>query len=226
MKNSRRYLLLALYLAVLVFLGIWFAPIIRTGLLTPAATTIWLVLRVFVLSIDQKYYWAAAIILGAFLALRRLIRELDSREIYEQVPVANAALQKADIWRGDIQFGAGETANRSAVRRELTRMLVSMHMSKQQGNTYADTLDALKQRQIPLPEGIYVFLFPDQPDDSQDSRIKKAFQSVRQAPRKWMRKWTGRTAAEYYRGIDEILAYMENLLEMHHDDGHSEPSEH
>ncbi len=226
MSKRWRGFLFGLYLVVLALLGIRFAPALRANLIDPAAAAIWLALRLFILSIDQKYFWAAAILLGAFWGLHRLSQELENGEIDAQAAPANAALQKAEIWRGDIQFGAGTLADRNTIRHELTRLLVSMHSSKQQGNTYADTLEALRLRQIPLPEGAYTFLFADPRSNQPGSRLQKAVQSIRQAPRHWIDQWTGRSAASYYREIDELLAYLENSLEMHHDERTSDPSKH
>jgi hypothetical protein len=77
--------------------------------------------------------------------------------------------------------------------------------------------DALERGEIPLPEHIHAFLFPDKQKKSVRS-LNKLIQSIRAAPRKWMRRWTGQDTAECYRMIDEVLCFMEESMEMKDDD--------
>ena len=75
---------------------------------------------------------------------------------------------------------------------------------------------------FPCPEHIHTFLFPDEPEKSKRS-LEKLIQSIRTAPRKWIRRWTGQETAEHYRMIDEVLSFMETSLEMKNDDGKFTP---
>jgi hypothetical protein len=74
----------------------------------------------------------------------------------------------------------------------------------------------LQQGKIPLPENIHNFLFPQEPPVS-DGPLKKFFQSVRETPRGWIRRWTGQGKAEHFQMINEVLNFMETSLEINND---------
>ena len=87
--------------------------------------------------------------------------------------------------------------------------------------------EGLNGAKIPLPEEMHAFLFPEEPQPAGRSfiaGIRKLVRSIRNAPRQWIRHWTGQDTAERYRMVDEILCFMENSLEMKNDDGKFKPN--
>ena len=95
-------------------------------------------------------------------------------------------------------------------------MLASIYASKQRVQTSYEIVEALRDGQIPLPEHIHTFLFPEGSHRSGPS-IKNVLLTIRHAPSKWMRRWTGQSAAEKYRNIEQVLSFMENSLEIKND---------
>lgn len=73
MNSSRRLTLIGFLLLLTLFVGLLFWPFILNDIITPASLVVWLLLRIFVLSIGQKYYWAVIIFLTAFFLYRRLL---------------------------------------------------------------------------------------------------------------------------------------------------------
>ena len=61
MKFSRRMVISILFIVIILLFGMFFWPFILNNIITPIALAVWLLLRIFVLSIDQKYYWGAII---------------------------------------------------------------------------------------------------------------------------------------------------------------------
>ncbi len=223
MSTSRRLILFIFLLAVLILLGVVFAPFVLSQIIQPFALVIWLLLRLFVLSIDQKYYWGLLIAAGAFFAIRRLILSLEADRPAGQSGAVTAL--SADKWRSDIHYAASDIQERSAFKRELTRMFISLYTSRQQGAAYSEIHEALEQRQIPLPEGVYSFLFPHPPQETGRPAILRWIRTIRRAPRTWIRQWTGQEAREYYQAVEEVLSFLENALEIKNDDRPSDSSD-
>jgi len=216
MDKFKRYALLALILITLAFLGVVGYPYLMSSIITPLATATWLFLRLFVLSIDQKYYWGAVIILGVLLAARRFLAGVEITETSSPLQ-ANSTLQKIDIWRMDILFAVNEGVDRSNICRELSKLLVTMYTSRQQKASALETLEALKQRQLPVPDRVHDFLFPDVPEKPAGLLLWRYLQSIRSSFWKRMRQWTGRESRDYYQAFEETIAFMENSLEINHD---------
>ena len=72
---------------------------------------------------------------------------------------------------------------------------------------------------MPLPEPVYTFLFPAQSSGAKRS-IKRMLRSLRDIPRRQIRRWSGREKAEYYQVLDQVLQFMESVMENEHEDKH------
>ena len=94
-----------------------------------------------------------------------------------------------------------------------------MYTSRQPETPHWEVYEALRLRQIPLPENIYAFLFPDKPLGGRPS-FRQVLHTIRSAPKKWARRWTDRDVAAYYRSIEEVVNFMESSMEITHDDEH------
>jgi hypothetical protein len=127
-------------------------------------------------------------------------------------------LESVGLWRGFIIISTDEIDKDNPLKRELAQLLVSMYVSKQRGATSYEVSAALRQRQIPLPEPIYAFLFAEELPRPKRF-FAQALRSIRLAPRRWVRKWSGRDVKEYYQNIQAVLTFMETSLEMKNDDG-------
>lgn len=221
MSKSRLILLFLAILVLIFVLGILFWPFVLANIVTPVALLVWVMLRIFVLSIDQKILWALLAFSALVLTLRRLSHEVKIPEQY-QPPEGNATLRKVELWRHFIQFSPDEVGEQEAIRRELSRLLVSLYTTRQSGSTFIEVSEALQQRQIPLPDPVYTFLFSKREAGARRRSLNQRLGSLRLAPQKYFRRWTGREAADYYRSIDAVLTFMETSLEIKHDDGHDD----
>jgi hypothetical protein len=111
-----------------------------------------------------------------------------------------------------------DSRDQETLKRELIHLLLSLYASKQRTSTSFLLYEALQKGELPLPEHIRTFLFPDEPKESKWS-FNKLMQSFRTAAQKWMQRWTGQEIADHYRMIDEVLSFMETSMEMKNDDG-------
>ena len=229
MKNKRPLLLFFLLMGFLLSLGLLFQQFFLTHLILPVATVFWLLLRIFVLSIDQQIYWWMLISLVVFLAIHRISWGPETIEPYQD-PGSNQTLDSVDHWRNSILSNVHETGENHMLKRELMWLLASMVSSRQKGSAHFEIKDALKAHQIPLPEHVYAFLFSNEPEESRQPffhnpvrTFKQILQSIRRSTQKKIRRWTGREAAEYYQAIDEVLTLMESTLEIKYDDDPTGP---
>ena len=103
------------------------------------------------------------------------------------------------------------------LRRELIYLLTSYYASKQRIANNFGIYEALQQREIPLPDNIHTYLFPQEVPES-DGRIKKFLQSFRTTPRKRIYQGSEQAKAEQERMIGEVLNFLETSLEIKNDD--------
>ncbi len=214
MKLSRRVVIPIFFITIILLCGVFFWPFILKNIIEPTSLAVWLLLRIFVLSIDQKYYWGAIIFVVAVFLFRILPRD-QAIIRSEYLPDSNATIKTVEYWH--FLFIPTEYDDKT-LKRELTHLLLSLYASKQRTSTNYILYDSLQKGELPLPEHIHTFLFSDNPRKSKWS-VNNLIQSVRNTLRKWMRRWTGQETAEHYRMIDEVLSFMETSMEMKNDDG-------
>jgi hypothetical protein len=201
---------------VLLMACIIFEPFVMNEILIPIAAAIWLLLRIFVLSVDQIYYWVGLTVLGFMFVAFRIIHHLINRPAplrLESSPDPSLALMNAEAWRNRIQLAAGGPAEQAILKRELAWVLVSMYTFRQSGSAYHEVYEPLRQRKIPLPDKVWSFIF------AQDPPVRKTgfLSSIRQVFQKRIDQWSGRETAEYYEKIEEVLSFLETSLEMNND---------
>jgi hypothetical protein len=217
MKLSKRLVFAILFVMTILLFGMFFWPFILNNIIEPVALVTWLLLRIFVLSIDQKYYWGAII----FILVLFLFRFLPQEQIAIQSddsPDSNVTIKAIGYWRILFTLTGNSARDQGSLKRELIHLLLSHYASKQHTSTNYALYGALQSGELPLTKHIHTFLFPDEPKKS-ERPLNKFIQSIWSAPRKWMRRWTGQETAEYYRMIDEVLCFMESSMEMKNDDG-------
>jgi hypothetical protein len=224
MKLSKRVGVSILFIAIILLAGMLFWPFILNEIITPTSLVVWLLLRIFVLSIGQQYYWAAIIFVVLFF-LYRLLAQDQPAILSEELLDSNATINTIGYWRSLFTLTNYDIRDEQTLRRELIRLLLSLYATKQRTSADFRLYEALQRGEIPLPDRIHTFLFLDQPKESGRS-LKKLVQSLEKTPRKWIRQWTGQEAAEHYRMIDEVLGFMETTLEMKNDNGKFNPNKH
>jgi hypothetical protein len=222
MKISRRIVGIILFGSIILLAGMLFSQFILKNIIEPTSLATWVLLRIFVLSIDQKYYWGA-IILVVSIFLFRLLPQGQADIQQEYIPDSNATIKTIEYWRILFTLTADNIHDEETLKRELIHLLLSLYASKQHVSTNFILFEALKRGELPLPKHIHEFLFPDNLKKSKRS-INDFIQSIRSAPRKWMRRRTGQETAERYRMIDETLSFIEKSMEMKNDDGKFTPN--
>jgi hypothetical protein len=215
MNISKRVVISILIAAIILFAGMLFWPFILNNIIKPIALVAWILLRILVLSIDQKYFWAAIVFVSVIFLFRLLPQEQAAVQSNAYLET-NATIRAIGYWRILFTFNDQDVRDEKTIKRELLHLVTSLYASKQRTSTNFDVYEALQQGEIPLPEHIYTFLFSEKPQES-GRPIKKLLQSIRETPRKWIRQWTGQEKAEHYRMIDEILFFMETSLEIKND---------
>ena len=221
MEKPRLILLFALILVLILALGILFWPFVLANIVTPVALLVWVLLRILVLSIDQKILWALLAFSALVFILRRVSHEVRIPEQYGPLE-GNTTLKKVELWRHFIQFSPDEVGEHEAIQRELSRMLVSLYTTRQSSSTFMEVNEALKERQIHLPDPIYAFLFSSRAAAAPRRSFKQALGALFRASQRYFHRWTGRESADYYRSIDAVLTFLETSLEMKNDDGHND----
>jgi hypothetical protein len=225
MKPSLRLISAIFLLSLCLLAGMLFWPFILKDILTPISLVVWLLLRIFVLSIGQQYYWGALIFVILLLLLRQLPPERGLAQ-EENFPDSNTTIKTFEYWRSLFTLGEQDLRDSKTIKGELVRLLLSFYATRQRTAADFRLYDALQQGEIPLPEDIHAFLFPEEPPSSTGHSLKKRVQAIQKAPGIWIRRWTGQEAAEYYRMIDKVLGFMETSLEIKNDDGNTNPYKH
>jgi hypothetical protein len=221
-RRSRALVVGAFFLAVILFVGLLFWPFVLAEIITPTSLAAWVLLRIFVLSVDQHYYWMAIIFITSIFLYLRLLPPSQPALQAEESQRLNETMRTLDYWRSLFYLVDQRVQNDEMLKKGLARLLLLQYATQQR--TLADfrLYEALQRGEVPLPEEIYAFLFAQEPQPAERSfiaRIRRRAQSIRNTPRQWIRRWTGQESAERCRMVDQILCLMETSLEMKNDDG-------
>jgi hypothetical protein len=224
MKFSRRVVVAILSTLIILLLGMFFWPFIFNEIITPISLVVWLLLRILVLSIDQKYLWAA-VILAVLVFLYRLLPQGQETFLPDDFPDTNATLKTIEYWRSLFTLTEHNLRDEKSLKKELIRQLLLLYATKQRTSADFRLYESLQRGELPLPEQIHAFLFPEEPKEAGRS-LKQLLNFLKNAPREWIRHWTGQDIAEHYRIIDETLNFMETALEMKNDAENFNPNQH
>ena len=216
--NISKWLVIVFLLLISLFAGLFFWPFILNNILTPASLVVWVLLRIFVLSFDQSYYWGAIIFISVLFLTYRLLPPPQPAIEADEFQNSNEIMRTIDYWRSLLVLTDHDIHVGKTVQEELARLLLSLDPTNQRALPYYQLYSALQQGEIPLPDQIHAFLFLEKPQE------EGLLQSIRSTPRKWLRHLTGRKAADHYRMIDETLCFLETSLEMKNDDGKFNPN--
>jgi hypothetical protein len=215
MKHPRRSVLILLLLALGLLLAFLFRSFLLENLVRPVALVLWLIWRVL-LSFNQRVVWSLLIFAALFYVSIRFSQHGLADSKPAPAPDSHLTLANIEYWRTFVSLTASEKARVNVLKQNLVEMLVSMYVPSQPKTPYWEVSEALRQRQIPLPENVYTFLFPPGPPAGRPT-FQQVLQNLWRLPARWSRQWSGRAEAEYYRSIDEVLKFMETSLEIEHD---------
>jgi hypothetical protein len=216
MKIPRWIVVSFLAAATALFIGMLFWPFILNSFIEPTALVVWLLLRILILSVDQEYFWSIMILVAVIFLFRFPPRQQPNPQPVD-FPETNAAIKRIGYWHTLFTYNGRNVQEDKTLRRELIYLLTSYYASKQRIANNFGIYEALQQGEIPLPENIHTYLFPQEAPES-GGLIKKFLQSFRTTPRKWIYQWSGQAKAEQERMIDEVLNFLETSLEIKNDD--------
>lgn len=232
MTQRQRLALFFIFLGVLVFIGLLFTPFVSAYILTPLAMAGWFFMRIYILSVHQQVYWWIFISIALYWVGRRLVGSRPAAPP-PLLTTPNDTLQAVEKWRSTIFVSTSYPEMRHQLKLDLIQMLITLFSSRQQSVTYAEVFEPLKQRQIPLPDAVYDFLFAPEPVKPRLTLAQKLRalprtlpRALAEAPRRWWRRWSGQETAEFYQSVEAVLAFIESTLEIPYDDQPTERSNH
>lgn len=200
-------------------------PFILDEIIAPTSLGVWVLLRIFVLSIDQKYYWVAVILISSFFLCLRLLPRVPPDVQSEGFRDTNATMSSIGFWHILFADISRKVQDDRILKKELVYLLLSLYATNQHTTADFRLFAALQSGQIPLPEHIHTLLFTEEPQESKQP-IKRLPHFIKKTFRKWVRGWTGQERAEHHREIDELLCFMETSLEIKNDERKSTPNNH
>jgi hypothetical protein len=219
-KPIRIVLAIALPGALLVYM-LCNPQLVLQGVILPAATVLWLVLRTFVLSIDQRIYWWGLIALASFGSFMLLLHGTVSRAVPRSF--ARTSWDPARRWKDAIHLGRSSAPSQDGFRQSLAWLLSSLYASPRPGGETYQVRLAIQEKRIPVPPGVHHFLFtstrPRTPPPSffanpracVQETLESLWENVRnRSPRR-------RRSADYFRSAAEVLSFIETELEMTHE---------
>jgi hypothetical protein len=210
--DRRRRGLLVLAAGTALAAGVLAWPWLRTALVEPLALVAWLLLRVFVLSVHHAAWWVALLLAGTAVlvgfALRRAAAAGPGRPLVTLPPV-----RPGDSWRWLIQQTvAGQQPAPAIGWNGFVRLAVSLAALERRAAPDYRVLEELRDGQAPLPAEVHAFLFPP-PAPPARWAVRQA-RRLAGAPRRALRRLSGRDRAERVAAIERLLSFLESSLEV------------
>ncbi len=217
MNNPVRILAVVLALLLLFLLALLFPGFFLDNLVSPIATVLLLFWRI-IQSVDGAVYWVLLVLIITGYLSMRIIGAYQAAPELGPAPSldSNAIFERIVYWRLSIKAAHLEKRYRS-LKHELGMMLAALYASRELEAVQFEMYDAMKRGEISLPEPVYAYLFPPEPSNTPLS-LKGMFARIRDLYDRQVRQWTGREAAQEDKSIEQVLAFMESLLETGHDD--------
>jgi hypothetical protein len=205
MNKARRFALFFFILVLILFLGLLFSGWVLPNIVQPAAEAVWLFLRIFILSVDQELYWYLLSIAGAIWVIYRLTRR-DTPVIPAENNLRKEALSNLNIWQNALVSSKHDGSGRSIAKRKILQLLISYYEAGQQNSTQLEIRQALEQRQLPMPDSVYTFLFPPEPLAPR----RPSLHAVYQVFWRWYHQVTGQEDIQFGRMVDELIEFIKN----------------
>jgi hypothetical protein len=205
MNKASRFALFFFILGLILFLGLVFSGWVLPNIIQPAVEAVWLFLRIFILSVDQEYYWYLLSIAGFMWLIYRFTHRATPVIPAENI-LRNETLSNLNSWQKALILSKHDGSERSVARRKIFKLLISHYEARQQNSTQLEIRQALEQRQLPLPDSVYIFLFPPEPQAPR----RPSLHAVYQVFLLWYHQITGQEDVEFNQMIDELIDFMEH----------------
>jgi hypothetical protein len=185
-------------------------PHLLAGVIAPAAQLAWLLLRLTFLSVDQHFYWFALLLALPLFLGRSLL--LDAGPTPPRPAPGAPPAGLAATWRRRLEQARLGAWDLALVRGDLLSLVVSCQALQRDLEADFRIREALRDRQLPLPDPVHAFLFPPPPPPA--GGLRRLPLRARAALRGALRAWTGREAADQRRAIAAVLSFLETSLEL------------
>ncbi len=191
-----------------------FPSLFLSYMLKPLAISLWLIWRL-VISVDQNAYWTLLLLGCAAWAIGLLTQS------YGEVPAAPVSSTPHPVeahvarWQTLLQNAFQTNDGEQALRARLLRVLAAINGIPEKMDS-AELEDALAERRITVPRAVHEYLFSPTGGTARGrSRPLERFFSW---PASYFHRLTRRRAISDGAAIDEILRWMESMMELRHDE--------
>jgi len=217
MAHTKRILLFSFSFIFILFLVIVFWPFIFTKIIVPISTVIWIGLRMFVLSLDQSLYWVVFTLGIMVLILRRLVQWESNTENDKTLGVV-VKFRDIETWHNKLSIYANTITEQESIRQKLLDLVAAWYAAEQEDKIPYLVSDAMRRKEIPLPDSIYTILFTEETEENERS-FKRMLKKILHAPANWMmqKRIQRNRAMETRRMITEVLTYLETSLEINNE---------
>ena len=203
MNKFSRLGLFFFIMGMILFIGLAFSAWVVPHVVQPIAETVWLFLRVFILNIDQIYYWNMLSIVVVIWVTFRFVRK-NSPIRREAVIVRNEAINNLQNWQKALVSSKHEGSQRRIAREKILQLLISHYASRKQNPNQGEIKQDLELRRLSLPDSVYNFLFLSEerrPAGLSLSDFNHAF-------RRWYRRIRVKDEAVFNQMLDELIEFI------------------
>lgn len=208
MEKNKKYLFLIITATVIFFLCCIFWPFIYTNIISPLSLCVWLLLRLTILSIDQRNIWFVVILANIFFLVIRINSLTTFQEENTNLKDINSYINNLEIWKHYFSSEKNSSVDMNNLKKRLLSILVTAYASKKRVPVNYKLYDKFRNKEIPLPDDIYNFLI----DDGKNKKNGVVLKFRR--PAELLYIVTGKLKKDYNRKIEECLNFLENYLEI------------
>lgn len=212
MNKVGRFSLFIFIMILILFLGLIFSAWVVPHIVQPASETIWLFLRLFILSVDQLDYWNIISIAALIWIIYRLARRKPSKQP-EGSRVKNEIRDNLQNWREFLIQAKHHRGDRGPLRDKLLRLLISHYASRQPQLDQAEIGQGLEQHQLPLPGSVYDFLFGAENQTS--GRLSP--HAISHPIQRWYQRISGQDETDINPMIDDLIYVFNARVENDHE---------
>ncbi len=184
-------------------MGLVFSAWTIPHVVQPVAETIWLFLRVFILSVDQVYYWDLLLIAVILWGMYRFARR---KSLVQQgdVPPKNETIANVLNWQESLKYSIHNGIERDIARDKLLRLIIVHYATRQPGVEMSKIEQDLERHLLPLPDTVYAFLFLSKSNSHNSFWLS----ALRQSFQRWYRHIRGEEQAEFDHMIDDLINFL------------------
>ncbi len=185
-----------------------FPALLLSYVLKPIAVSLWLAWRL-VISVDQNVYWTLLLVVCAGWAIRLLAYSGGDATAAPVSSARHPVETHVARWQALLQDAARTNDGEQVLRSRLLKLLGAVVGISEELDG-AELEKALSFQHIAVPQAVYGYLFPDRGEAGQHAPLLRHLLS-------WFRRLTRRPTIPDQAAVNEMLRWMESLMEISHD---------